>query len=189
MLSITLFRLLFCYFRFNWNTETLFFGVEPKQLKKTFFSDSAETSFGSSFGCFESKLVSKNPLIYRGQTCQSHGPWLGRKVDSGIGLSCRPTRLHRLAGRYGNPMPASTISPIQRLWIWQVWLQDSIVVIRLTDPLTWSHVCRKLCQMRNPRRPQLCLPHKHPNHKPLREPNIHKTEPVSSRFFCVSRQF
>jgi hypothetical protein len=31
-------------------------------------------------------------------------------VDSGIGLSHRPTRLHRLAGRYDNPMPESTIS-------------------------------------------------------------------------------
>jgi hypothetical protein len=30
---------------------------------------------------------------------------LGNKVDSGIGLSYRPARLHRLAGRYDNPMP------------------------------------------------------------------------------------
>jgi hypothetical protein len=29
---------------------------------KRFVSDSAETSFGSSFGCFESKLVSKDTL-------------------------------------------------------------------------------------------------------------------------------
>ncbi len=29
---------------------------------KCFVSDSAETSFGSSFGCFESKLVSKDTL-------------------------------------------------------------------------------------------------------------------------------
>ncbi len=30
----------------------------------------------------------------------------GNKVDSGIGLSYRPATLHRLAGRYDNPMPA-----------------------------------------------------------------------------------
>ncbi len=59
MLSITLFRLLFCLFQLSRNTETLCFGIEPKQPKQRFVSDSAETSFGSSFGCFESKLVSK----------------------------------------------------------------------------------------------------------------------------------
>ncbi len=36
MLSIKLFRLLFCLFRFNRNTETLCFGIEPKQSKKMF---------------------------------------------------------------------------------------------------------------------------------------------------------
>jgi hypothetical protein len=54
--------LLFCLFRFSRNTETLCFGIEAKQLKQTFGSDGAETSFGSSFGCFESKLVLKNTL-------------------------------------------------------------------------------------------------------------------------------
>jgi hypothetical protein len=33
------------------------------------------------------------------------------KVDSGIGLSWRPARLHRLAGWYDNPMQKSTMSP------------------------------------------------------------------------------
>ncbi len=42
-------------------------------------------------------------------------PYFGDKVDSGIGLSYRPAKLHRLAGRYDNPMPESTISPIQEL--------------------------------------------------------------------------
>jgi hypothetical protein len=98
MLSVKLFRLVFCLFQFNRNIETLCFGIEPKQPKqtktnrnklnnpkvfekipkyalyrpvsvallfvlvqlelrnKTFVSDSAETSFGSSFGCFEMKL-------------------------------------------------------------------------------------------------------------------------------------
>ncbi len=32
-------------------------------------------------------------------------PDWGDKVDSGMGLSYRPARLHRLAGRYDNPMP------------------------------------------------------------------------------------
>ncbi len=35
---------------------------------------------------------------------------MGDKVDSGIGLY-RPPRLHRLAGRYDNPMPESTLFP------------------------------------------------------------------------------
>jgi hypothetical protein len=34
--SFTLFRLLFYLFRFNQNTETLCFGLEPKQPKQTF---------------------------------------------------------------------------------------------------------------------------------------------------------
>jgi hypothetical protein len=62
MLSIKLFRLVSCLFRFNRNIETLCFGMEAKQPKQTFVSDSAETSFGSSFGCFESKLVLKDTL-------------------------------------------------------------------------------------------------------------------------------
>ncbi len=49
MLPIKLFRLVFCLFRFNRNIETLFFGIEVKQPKQTFVSDSAETSFGSDF--------------------------------------------------------------------------------------------------------------------------------------------
>ncbi len=63
MLPIKLFRLVFCLFRLNQNNETLCFGIEAKQPKQTFCLDSAETSFGSSFGCFESKLVSKDTLV------------------------------------------------------------------------------------------------------------------------------
>ncbi len=63
MLSFKLFRLIFCLFRFNRNTETRCFGIEGIQRNKRFVSDSAETSFGSSFGCFESKLVSKDTLV------------------------------------------------------------------------------------------------------------------------------
>ncbi len=43
----------FCLFRFNRNTETLCFGIEPKQPIQTFVSDSAETSFGSWFRLFQ----------------------------------------------------------------------------------------------------------------------------------------
>jgi hypothetical protein len=39
------------------------------------------------------------------------GPYWGDIVDSGIGYSYRPARLHRLAGRYDHPKPESTISP------------------------------------------------------------------------------
>ncbi len=45
-------------------------------------------------------------------------PDWGDKVDYGIELSYRPLRLHWLAGRYGNPMPYSTVSPSKGLWIW-----------------------------------------------------------------------
>jgi hypothetical protein len=45
-------------------------------------------------------------------------PDWGDKVDSGIGLSFRSARLHRLAGRYNNPMPKSTKSSSQGLRIW-----------------------------------------------------------------------
>ncbi len=38
----------------------------------------------------------------------------GYKVSSGIGFPYRPARLHRLAGRYDNPMLEPTISPIFR---------------------------------------------------------------------------
>jgi hypothetical protein len=59
MLPIKLFRLVFCLFQFNRNIETLCFTVWKRNNRnKRFVSDSFETSFGSSFGCFESKLVS-----------------------------------------------------------------------------------------------------------------------------------
>jgi hypothetical protein len=40
-------------------------------------------------------------------------PDLGDKVNSDIGLSYRPARLHRLAGQYDSPMPESTISSVR----------------------------------------------------------------------------
>ena len=43
---------------------------ERNNRNKSFVSDSAETSFGSSFGCFESKVVSKDTLL---QTIQISG--------------------------------------------------------------------------------------------------------------------
>ncbi len=48
---------------------------------------------------------------------------LGEIVDSGIGLSYRPAGLHRLAGRYNNPMPVSTLSPNQGLRIWLLFVE------------------------------------------------------------------
>ncbi len=39
----------------------------------------------------------------------------GIKVDYGIGLSYRPVRLYRLAGRYDIPVPMSTLSPSKGL--------------------------------------------------------------------------
>jgi hypothetical protein len=43
---------------------------------------------------------------------QIHSPGWGDKVDSGMGLPYRPARLHRLAFRYDNPMPESTLSHV-----------------------------------------------------------------------------
>ena len=76
MLPIKLFRLVFCLFRFNRNIETLFFGIQRNNRNKRFVSDSAETSFGSSFGCFESKLVSKDTLTGT-QLGHRHNPKTG----------------------------------------------------------------------------------------------------------------
>ncbi len=61
MLSIKLFQLVLCLFRFNRNTETLCFVILQKRnnRNKHFVLVSAKTSFG----CFESKLVSKETLV------------------------------------------------------------------------------------------------------------------------------
>ncbi len=47
----------------------------------------------------------------------------GDKINPGIGFSYRPARIHRMAGRYDNPVPELIRSPSQRLWLW---------------PLTWA---------------------------------------------------
>ncbi len=51
--------------------------------------------------------------VYAIQTMsQIHSPWQGGggdKVDSGVGLTNRPAQVHRLAGRYDNPMPELNI--------------------------------------------------------------------------------
>ena len=57
---------------------------QNKQNKR-YVSDSAETSFGSSFGCFESKLVSKDTLVWREVDCarssDSHAVSLEKHFD------------------------------------------------------------------------------------------------------------
>jgi hypothetical protein len=58
-----LFRFISVYFGL---TETPKLAVslwKRNNRNKRFVSDSAETGFGSSFGCFESKLVSKDTLF------------------------------------------------------------------------------------------------------------------------------
>ncbi len=60
--NLLLFRLVFSLFRLFQNTEITCFDIKAKQPKQTSFSDSAETSFGSSFGCFDKKLVSEDTL-------------------------------------------------------------------------------------------------------------------------------
>ncbi len=51
-----------------------------------------------------------SPVMYR---VPIHSPEWGDKVDYGIGLSYRPARLHRLAGRYDNPICHSRLYPPQ----------------------------------------------------------------------------
>ncbi len=68
--------------------------------------------------CREALLSILGPGIDRDNCSQIHSQWLGDTVDSGIGLSYRPAILYWLTGRYDNPMPESTISPSQGLWIW-----------------------------------------------------------------------
>jgi hypothetical protein len=41
-------------------------------------------------------------------------PDWGNKVDSGTGLSYQPAKLHRLAGKCGNPMSESPVYPSVR---------------------------------------------------------------------------
>jgi hypothetical protein len=79
MLPIKLFWLVFCLFGFNQNIKTLCFGIDAKQPKQT----SAETSFSSSFGCFESKLVSKYTLPIHIASLEME--WRGRRNSSGGG--------------------------------------------------------------------------------------------------------
>ncbi len=62
MLPIKLFRSSVCFGSIE--TSKLSVSVQKRNNRnKRFVSDSAETSFGSSFGCFESKLVSKDTLV------------------------------------------------------------------------------------------------------------------------------
>ncbi len=52
-------------------------------------------------------------------------PDWGDKVDYGImGLTYRPVRRHRLAGRYDYPRPLSTSSPSKGLWIWLLYCRN-----------------------------------------------------------------
>ncbi len=77
--------------------------------------------------------------------------WLGGgdKVDSGIMLSYRPARLHRLASRYDKSMPKSTLSPSQRLRIWLLERSQIFACLCSSfDPtygLAHVHVVRPSC--------------------------------------------
>jgi hypothetical protein len=61
-------------------------------------------------------------------------PDRGDKVNSGIGLSYRPARLHRLASRYDNLMPESTIFPkSENLNLATAWGLEAPFLYRLID--------------------------------------------------------
>jgi hypothetical protein len=87
---------------FGWSSvcfgsiETLCFGIEPKQPKQMFVLDSAETSFGSSFGCFESKLVSKDTLPYLQAKINDTARSLGMMDPKMVKVWAPFTRRHQL---------------------------------------------------------------------------------------------
>jgi hypothetical protein len=58
--NFLLFRFVFCLFRLFRKTETPI--LKRNNRNKLLVSDSAETSFGFSFGCFDTKLVSEDTL-------------------------------------------------------------------------------------------------------------------------------
>ncbi len=58
------------------------------------------------------------------------------KVDYGIGLSYLPVRLHKMAGRYDNLIPLSTLSPNKGLCI---WLQVFFTFYYLFPPLPFYY--------------------------------------------------
>ncbi len=66
----------------------------------------SETSFGYR------RAVTVNSTVYNSVSKFIVLDW-GDEVNTDIGLSYRPARLHRLAGRYDNPMPESTIPPVR----------------------------------------------------------------------------
>ncbi len=66
MLSIELFWLLFCLFRFNRNTDSIFrYRSETTEINIMFRIVPKLCSFflSSSFGCFKLQLVSKDTLV------------------------------------------------------------------------------------------------------------------------------
>jgi hypothetical protein len=106
--------LVFRLFRFNRNIETLCFCIERNNRNKHFVSESAETSFSSSFGCFELKLVSRDTLlIYTQKRELESPPQVGSYPLSPLfctqskyftryetGLVCLPTQLERTLQLY-----------------------------------------------------------------------------------------
>ncbi len=70
-----------------------------------FSSNQIYTFFYPSYRSREDKKTSKQSRLFNFLDGTS---FCLDKVDSGIGLSYWPARLHRLAGWYYNPMPEST---------------------------------------------------------------------------------
>jgi hypothetical protein len=56
--------ILTCLFRLFQNTKTPCFDIKANNRNKRLVSDNAETSFGSSFGCFDTKLVSEDTQVW-----------------------------------------------------------------------------------------------------------------------------
>jgi hypothetical protein len=86
-----LFNILISYL----NTSHLQF--QTIESRRTTFLDKN----GPNSPCFFNLFLTPSLVSHSCQiSSQIHSPWRGDKVNSGIGLSYRPDRLHRLAGRY-----------------------------------------------------------------------------------------
>jgi hypothetical protein len=111
-----------CIWSIRWSANFLHYilGSLIMGLDKRYLSHSV-TAY---FNFFKSAMLvtgiySFCAFFYKNQTCsQIQSFWLGGKSWFRLRVVIRPARLHRLAGRFDNPMLESTISPIQGLLFW-----------------------------------------------------------------------
>jgi hypothetical protein len=91
--------LVFCLFRLFRKTETPI--LKRNNRHKRLVSDSAETSFGFSFGCFDTKLVWEDTLVIATQWFHAWGGGLGKlgvkRIETPLPVSYLARYLHNAA--------------------------------------------------------------------------------------------